>query len=96
MSAVTSTAQRRALARLLRFWARSPLAEPRLQRGLLDGEQRAALSDEKGTLLPLSITMLHGDWGRSRSDATRNIAELLQRGAVPWPAPPVSSTSGGA
>ncbi|MEV0372450.1 hypothetical protein AB0I10_21885 [Streptomyces sp. NPDC050636] len=86
VSAVTSAAHRRALARLLRYWALSPLAEPGLQRGLLDSEQRAALSDENGTLMPLDITMLHGDWGRSHSDATWNIAAFLQRGTVPCPA----------
>ncbi|MGI5350450.1 hypothetical protein ACQEU8_20065 [Streptomyces sp. CA-250714] len=86
VSAVTSTPHRRALARLLRFWALSPLAEPGLQRGLLVSEQRAALSDENGALMPLDITMLHGDWGRSHSHATRKIAAFLQRGAVPRPA----------
>ncbi|MEU9114888.1 hypothetical protein AB0D04_24650 [Streptomyces sp. NPDC048483] len=86
VSAVTSGVHRRALARLLRFWALSPLAEPGLQRGLLDGEQRAALSDEDGKLLPLDITMLHGRWGRSHSGAARDIAAFLQRGTVPRPA----------
>ncbi|WP_433211510.1 DUF4132 domain-containing protein [Microtetraspora malaysiensis] len=86
VSAVTSTTHRRALARLLRFWALSPLAEPGLRRGLLDSEQRAALSDENGALMPLAITMLHGDWGRSHSETTWNIAAFLQRGAVPRPA----------
>ncbi|MFI7641759.1 hypothetical protein [Nonomuraea sp. NPDC049400] len=86
VSAVTSAAHRRALARLLRFWALSPLAEPGLQRGLLDSEQRAALSDENGALMPLDITMLHGDWGRSHSHVTWNIAAFLQRGTMPRPA----------
>ncbi|WP_331767684.1 hypothetical protein [Embleya sp. NBC_00896] len=86
VSAVTSTAHRRAPARLLRFWSLSPPAEPGLQRGLLDSEERAAPADENGTLMPLDITMLHGDWGRSHSGATRNIAAFLQRGTVPRPA----------
>lgn len=74
VSAVTRTPHRLALARLLRFWADSPLAEPGLQRGLLDSKQRAALSDENGTLMPLDITMLHGDWGRTHFHATWSIA----------------------
>ncbi|WP_258572816.1 hypothetical protein [Streptomyces sp. KM273126] len=86
VSAVTSAAHRLALARLLRFWARSPLAAPGLRRGLLDSEQRAALSDENGTLMPLNITMLAGDWGRSHRHDTRNIAAFLQQGTVPGPA----------
>ncbi|MEV0774880.1 hypothetical protein [Streptomyces sp. NPDC050428] len=88
VSAVTSAEHSRALARLLRFWALSPLAEPGLRRGLLDGEQRAALSDENGNgvVMPLDITMLHGAWGRSHSDAARSLAVCLQRGTGPAPA----------
>ncbi|MEU6716066.1 DUF4132 domain-containing protein [Nonomuraea sp. NPDC046802] len=86
VSAVTSAEHRRALARLLRFWALSPLAEPGLRRGLLDEEQRAAFSDENGTLMPLSISMLYSDWGEAYSDVTSDIAAFLQRGTVPGPA----------
>ncbi|WP_148082251.1 hypothetical protein [Streptomyces botrytidirepellens] len=86
VSAVTPGTHRRALARLPRFWALTPLAAPGLGRGLLDSEQRAALSDENGALMPLSITMLHSEWGRSHAGATRDIAAFLQRGTVPRPA----------
>ncbi|MFF2187692.1 hypothetical protein [Streptomyces sp. NPDC058155] len=87
VSAVTGTADRRALARLLRFWALSPLVEPGLERGLFDSrEQPAALSGESGALMPLSITMLHGEWGGSHYDGIRDVAAYLRRGTVPRPA----------
>ncbi|NSC25453.1 hypothetical protein FM076_31600 [Streptomyces albus subsp. chlorinus] len=86
VSAVTSPAHRRALTRLLRFWALSPLAGPGLSRGLLDSERRAALSGEKGALMPLDITMAHGEWGRSRSGDTWRVVAFLQRGTLPAPA----------
>ncbi|WP_421106565.1 hypothetical protein [Streptomyces sp. NEAU-S77] len=86
VSAVTPDTHRRALSRLLRFWALTPLAEPGLRRGLLDSEQRAALSDENGALMPLSITMLNSEWGRSHAGDTWDIAAFLQRGTVPRPA----------
>ncbi|WP_405799712.1 hypothetical protein [Streptomyces sp. NBC_01506] len=86
VSAVTSAEHRRALARLLRFWALSPLARPGLRRGLWDGDQRAAVSGENGALLPLSMTMRHGAWGRSHSGAARDLAAFVQQGTVPRPA----------
>ncbi|WP_039936256.1 hypothetical protein [Streptomyces himastatinicus] len=36
--------------------------------------------------MPLSITMLHTEWGRAHAGATWDIAAFLQRGAVPRPA----------
>ncbi|NUU20632.1 MAG: hypothetical protein HOV68_03810 [Streptomycetaceae bacterium] len=84
-SFVTTAAHREALVRLLRFWARSPLLEQGLRRGLLDADRRAALRVSDGAVMPLDISMRSHDWGRSYADATDNIAAFLQRGTMSPP-----------
>ncbi|BDM74369.1 hypothetical protein HEK616_78560 (plasmid) [Streptomyces nigrescens] len=85
VSAVTGPAHSRALLRLLRFWAVSPLAEPGLQRGLLKGEEPGAVSGENGSLLPLHSAIRNGSWARSLAVADEELCVFLQRGTVPHP-----------
>lgn len=86
VSAVTGAADRDALVDLLRFWARSPLVQPGLQRGLLDAEKRVALRGPDGALMPLDIAMRYHDWGRAHSGAADEIAAYLQHVTMPRPA----------
>lgn len=85
VSAVTPARHRTALTALLRFWASSPLADPGLQRGLLDHRSPAASATAEGKLLPLDIAMHCGGWSRSHDDDNHSTKAFLQRGVVPRP-----------